>query len=436
MKIKMLLTFLLFISSVFAQKTLTMKEAVQIALNKNSTLQKSVSNLKSFESGEKTAFGELLPSVNASIGWNWSKNSFQVNGTDVSSDSRSYSAGIRSDWTLFDGLSNYANLERSRNSLEAAQLNLTRLKQDIIFNTLSAYYDVINAKKLLQVREDDVTWNQKNYEIIVEKNRLGSVTLADVYAQQVRLGNAELEVIRAKNTYETLKSNFLFYLGLDVLDDYTLEEPSVEQTKDFESEMKNYEDIQALVNKALQKRPDVAGAKLSLANAELGLQIAKAGHYPRLSNSLSFGVSAPGLGLFGDESTKNYQANLTLSIPIFSGWSVENRVQLAMIDIKNSEIDLNDLNREIKKTIQKNSLDLTASFKRLDVSQKNVNAAAENRRIEEEKYSLGATTLLNVLIANSEYNNALTNLINAQYEYMKLKESMQYLLGELDQSKY
>jgi hypothetical protein len=40
--------------------------------------------------------------------------------------------------------------------------------------------------------------------------------MADVYATTVKLGTAELELLKSKNDYENEKSNFLFYLGLDV----------------------------------------------------------------------------------------------------------------------------------------------------------------------------------------------------------------------------
>lgn len=69
-------------------------------------------------------------------------------------------------------------------------------------------------------------------------------------------------------------------------------------------------------------------------------------------------------------------------------------------------------------------------------AKKNVIAAEENRKIEEEKYSLGAGTLLNVLIANADYTNAQTSYINSQFELLKLKEQLEYFLGVLDYKKY
>ena len=59
-----------------------------------------------------------------------------------------------------------------------------------------------------------------------------------------------------------------------------------------------------------------------------------------------------------------------------------------------------------------------------------------DRASEEERYSLGSSTLLNVLIANSEYTTARTNFISAQFSYIQLSEQLKYLLGELEYQKY
>ena len=63
-------------------------------------------------------------------------------------------------------------------------------------------------------------------------------------------------------------------------------------------------------------------------------------------------------------------------------------------------------------------------------------AAQENLKIESEKYSLGAGTLLNVLVANSEFTNAQTNFINNQFAYITLSEQLKYYLGVIEYKIY
>jgi outer membrane protein len=432
-------------TTIFPQKTLSLSEVVKIALQKNTILQKAEQGIRLYESGVKTAYGGLLPSVSASGGWNWSRsvqdeggqyinNGFPYNIPKQITQNRNYSASASANLTLFDGLSNIANISRSRSSLDAAKFSLERTRQNLAYQAISGFYDVINTKKLMDVKEQDLKWNQKNYEIILERNKLGNVTLADVYSQQVKVGNAELELIRANNNYETVKSEYLYNLGLDVLEDFNFVDPTTDG-KDLVVDMIVLDpNLKVLVEKALNNRSDFKSAKLTYEGALDGITMAKAGHLPTLSNYYDYSTRAtsPG-GMFKSYTTS---VGLSLNIPIFSGFSVENRVQQAEVDAKNKEIDVSDLERQIKKEMQKTYLDLQASEKRLDVSKNNVTAASENRKIEQEKYALGATMLLNVLIANSDYTNALTNYVNAQFEYVKLKEQLEYSLGILDYKKF
>lgn len=434
-KILVVLLFLVSVKGIYSQKALTVNDAVRIALQQNVNLLKGRENLKSTETGIQTAMGAFLPSVNGQVGWNWFKTvtpagTYGPGTPSFTNDSRSYNIGVSANTTLFDGLANYANYEKSKANYESAKYQLSKLQQDIAFQALSAFYDVMNAQKLLDVKEEDLKWNQKNYEIISERNKLGAVTLADVYAQQVKTGNAELELIKAKNNFQTLKSAFLYMLGLDVLENYTLVEPAALQATSGDSGQNEFDQISGLVTSAIASRGDYQGAKLSLYSAQQSIKAANGGFYPNLQNTISAGTQVNELkNLF---KANNYSVGLTLNIPIFSGWNTASQVQMAEVEAKVREIEIADLTKQIKRDIQRNYLDLQSAYKAIEVSQQNVKAAEENRRIQQEKYSLGSNMLLDVLIANSDYTTAQTNLINSQYQYRKLKDETQYLLGKLD----
>ena len=443
---KILLGFILilFAATIQAQEDLTLPKAIQIALHKNSTLQKSVNSLDGFESNVLASYGNFLPSLGLTAGWDWSRSDGVgvefIGGTPVvtsaSVQTRSYRTGIGGNWTLFDGLSNFATLSQTKNDLQSAEFSLDRLKQDIVFTTTSLFYDIMNTQKLLEVKEDNLKWNEKNLETIRERNKLGAATLADVYQQEVATGNAELEIIRTKNQLEVAKNDLLFYLGLDVLQDYTF---SNEITTEEEDVLKtdlaaDYVKISEYVTEALKNRLDYRSARLDLESANDGVTIARSGHWPSLV--ASGGYSWTGDNLSNIDNLKRSQVGLSLSFPIFSGWSVTNRVEFATVGLKNKEVELTDLERDIKRQLQQTFLDLKAAYKFLQVSENNIAFADENLKIEQEKYSLGSGKLLDVLIANSNYTNALTDLINAQFVYLVLSEQLKYYVGVLDFSQY
>jgi outer membrane protein len=419
-------------SAVFPQTELTLDQAIRLALQKNSGLIQQENELSRSESSLDAAYGNFLPDLGAYGSWDWRKNKSDA----VSNDSRTYSVGASSRIVLFDGLSNFANLSRSKNNVESVKLSIEQKKQEVVFQTINLYYSIVEADQLLKVREEDVKQQQKNLETIEERNRLGSVTKADVYQQQVQLGNAELQVIQQKNILETSKSNLLFYLGLDVLQNYTYSDKLTEKELNIlETDINtDYDRLNELVSNALENRRDYLAQKLTLDSYQDNLTIAQSGHLPSLTGNLGYGTSADIPGDLFESQT--YTAGLTLNIPIFSGFATQNAIQSAEVDVMNYELQLKDSERLIKQNLQKSFLDLDAAKKGLLVTEKNVKAAEENLKIEQEKYNLGAGKLLDVLIANTSYQNAKTNYINAQFYYIRLSEELKYNLGVLDYAQY
>jgi outer membrane protein len=429
----------------YAQNVLTLNDAINIALQRNTTVQKAENTIKTYESNLKSSYGNLLPSINASGSWNWTHSvaeggSFNIgniviNTPEATSETRNYSAGVDASWTLFDGLSNIATLNQSKSNLEAYRMTLERTKQDIIFQTMSNYYSVISSQQLMKVQQEDVAWNKKNLETVEERNKLGAVTMADVYSAQVQEGNAELSLIQAQNTFETNKSNLLYYLGLNVLDSYKFNDTLTTKEQDILNSdlIAEYNDLSGLVDQALKNRLDYKSAQLSLESAQYGVTIAKSGYLPMLTNSLSYGLRANQLSQL--TKTRTYSAGLTLSIPIFSGFSTENSVETAEVNVENQKLDLDDLKRQRTTNLQKTYLDLQAAEKALEVNKRNVESNNENRETQQEKYSLGSSTILDVLIANANYITAKINFINSEFNYIQLAEQLKYYLGELNVNK-
>ncbi|MCX8010872.1 MAG: TolC family protein [Ignavibacteria bacterium] len=430
-------------SNLFAQevKTLTLDKAIQIALHQNVLIRQSENNLEVNKYQVLSSYGSLLPTLSASGNWSWSR-SEQKGGTTSyfgvtidypasKTDSREFGLGLNSNWVLFDGLSNFSSIAQSKTNLQSSKYALERLKQDIVFQTQYKYYNVLKALQLMKVQEENLKWNKKSLESIIERNRVGQVTLADVYQQQVNYGNAELQLIQAKNNYEISRNDLLAFLTLDVGQDYEFADESINLNINIDEQIKtDYEAFNELVNKALQNRFDYLSKQLELQSRQYSVTMAKSGHFPRLTGSFGATTNANRYEELFD--SRLYRVGLTLNIPIFSGWDVSERVQMAEVGYKNSELQLSDLERTIRVNLKKALLDLEAGKKRLEVDIKNVEAAKENLRINEEKYNLGSGTILNLLLANSQYTLAQSEKVNATFDYLIIKKQMEYYVGVLE----
>lgn len=437
---------LLFTTSIFAQKTLTLDEAIGIALQRNSNLIKGKNALTYDKANVKSAYGNLLPSLGVNGSWSWTRvkddggepffyEGYELETQAQDNQSRSYSLNAGGNIVLFDGLSNYARISRAENDLESSEFSLDKLKQDIVYVTALYYYSVISSGELVKVREDNVKFNEKLLETIKERNKLGSIPIADVYTQQVSVGNAQLLLIQAQNSYETAKNNFLNYLALDIFENYDLVDPFQDDIESEEEDfLKDHSNIESLVAEAFKNRLDYKSKLLDVESSEDGMTIAQSGLYPTLSGSYGYGTSsiAPS-SLFERE---NYSLGLSLNLPIFSNWNTEANMQLAEVSHLNEIEDLSVLERTIKIEVKESYLNLVASKKQLEVTTTNVTAATENRRVNHERYSLGSGTILDVLQSDKDYTQALTDNISARFEYFQNRDRLMNALGKLDFGKY
>lgn len=441
MKYSLIVLLLIFSVESFAQKVLTLEESIKIALQNNTTLMKSSNNLLATKKQVKNAYGNLLPNFGVSASWSWNRISddggkqldFLGNLKDIPPsqiDTRNWSVSAGGSVVLFDGLANLSNINQAENSLESSKLTLEKLRQDVILQTSELFYNVLNAKAQVSVREENVKYNQKLLETIQERNKLGSVAIADVYSQQVQLGNAELLLIQAQNSFDQAKNLFLNYLALDILDEYEFIDPyeNIDEI-DMKKFSEEFYELGNMIGDALISRADYKSQKFTLKNSLEEKTIARSGYLPRLSGNYSFSTNAIKSGdLF---NRRNYNIGLTLSIPIFSNWSTELATELAEVQYQNSLIDMSALERQIKIEVKQGYLDFKATEKQLEVSKKNVIAAEENRKINYERYSLGSGTILNVLQADRDYTQALTERINAKFEFFKQRDNLLNALGKL-----
>jgi len=288
----------------------------------------------------------------------------------------------------------------------------------------------LRNRTLLSVSQDNLKRSQQQLQRIVESNKVGAVAAADVYRQQVQTANDELSIIRAQNTYDNSKADLLFLLSLDVVQDYDISDSQLiaEAEKADAAEAKGlYSDYNQLVGQALASRPDYQAALYNKQGAESDVTISRSGYLPTISANAGYSFNNSELSTISDNKFMNW--GLSFSLPIFNGFQTNTQVQAAKLRLRNSEDQAAQAARQVQVDVRKAMLNFESAIKALDVSVKSVISAAEDRRIAEERYNLGAGILLDLLTANANYTQAVSNKVNAQYDLVLAKQQLKYVVG-------
>jgi outer membrane protein len=420
-------------------KPITLDGAVQIALERNINVLTAQYALEGQQSAVTAAYGNLLPTLSAN--GNWQRTQAQTQTTfsqglelpiPQTSTTNSFRTSISSNLLLFDGFASTAGVNRATSTAVSAEQTVNRSRQSVVFQVQTLYSNLLRDEELLKVNEDNLKRDRRQLEQIVESNRVGSKSIADVYRQQVQVGNDELALIQAQNTYDKARADLVFALGLSVTDAYDFHDPSIKpdiDTTEFKAVNEQYRDYRSLVNEALGVRPDYLSAAENVNAANSAVTVAIGGHFPTISAFASYGFNSPKISNLSDNRSLIW--GLNLSFPLFNGWQTTNQVQQAKVTLKTAEQELSQAERQVQVDIAKSLLDLEAAEKQVYVTINSVISATEDRRIAEEKYSLGAGTILDLLTAEANYTLALSNKVNAAYNYFLVKKQLEYNIGRI-----
>jgi outer membrane protein len=439
-----LLAVLLFQSHLSSaqQKTLTLEQARQVALEQNLYVVQAQNNVQSSQAGVLAAYGSYLPTLTASGGWSRTQYDQAASTTSIIggqpfqtpasfSVTPNFSSSLNLNYTLFNGFARESNFGRASSNAVFSEQQSARTRQSIVFQVESGYLNVLRDDQLVKVSEENLKRDNRQLERITESNRVGALSLADVYRQQSQVAADELNLITAQNNSDKAKADLLALIGLDASEDYQFADPTISleiSPADIESTTTLYKDFRELTRRAVIARPDYRSDNAALNAAESGVTAARSGYFPVANASAGYSISNTALSKISDN--KRIQWGIGLQWTLFDGFQTNQSLQTAIAAKRNAEISLAQTERNIGVDIKKALLDLEAARKQYDVSQKGLTSATEDRKIAEERYNLGAGTLLDLLTANANLVNAQANKVNAVYNFIIAKRNMEYVLGE------
>jgi len=415
--------------------TLTLEDAISLALDRNYQIARSEYRVESERARVRSSYGNFLPNLNIGAGLRHTdtRGIRYIDGQPIGTSAAitNYSTGISSNVTIFDGFSNISDLNRSRYDQSVSEYSLENTRRFVVTRVYTMYFDVFRRKELLRVSEENLRRSQAQLGRIIESNRVGAVPIVDVYRQRVQVGNDELALIQAEQNLENAKADLVFFLGLNPVQTYDFDSAGVPTTiseEVIEQNLNRFRDFQELQRRTITHRPDLEAAQHRIYSAEAGLTSARGSYWPSVSLGADYGYSSDQISTLEDNRSFGYR--LTFSIPLFQRFQRGNQVQQARVQKKQAEVEYNELQNEALLDIRKAILSLEAAAKRVEVTDQNIIAAREEQRLAEERYNLGAGTLLDLIVANANLAQAESNNVEAIFGFHLAVKEIENLIGE------
>lgn len=426
-----------------SQEKLKLSEAINIALENNTTVSSLRKSLQIQELSTSSTRGQLYPDLSLNAGWT-RNNTFSdgtvrfENGAPIiipAQDSwiNSFRLGLSTQVTIFDGFKNYSRVDLQKQNEQTIRIDLDKQMYDIAFSVNSAYFDVLKKEKVVGANEENLKDSQLQLERINEFLNVGKRTIADVYRQDVQVAQNELALERSKNELNKSKVDLLRAMNVSVDREIALEDQSI-RTELSEAEIKmileRYTNTDQLYNQAVQKRYDYKAGIQQINTSKKIYEIDnKAVYWPSILGFANYSLNSANLGDI--TKSRSFNFGFSMNYPIFQGFNLSNKAQSSEIAIKQKQDNLRLLEIQIKSEIRKAYYDLETQFKQIEILQRNIKSAEQDKLLSEENYRVGFGILLDVQTASVKLNLLKIDLINAYYDFLLAERQIQYYTGGL-----
>ncbi len=443
-------------------RTITFDEAVRIALERNVSLRRARNTVSLQSTTVAKERADFLPNLNLSsnANRNFGLTFDQTTGRIFSTTSDAFSLGANSSINLFNGFGDVASYNQARLTLEANEHSYDRTRQTVLFNVITNYLQVILDHEQIRIRREDLEAQRRQLERIDEFVRVGSRPISDLYQQQATTANSELQLLEAERLAQISETRLIQVLQLDPFQEYEFVAPTAQEI----SLIPQTYDAEALLRSAFDRRADLKAQELAIAAASEGIRFARSASLPTLSLTGGLNtryssqlrrasgfqeVTDPVTGEvqtiptgfatvpFGDQLSDNRSEfiGLNLQIPIFNRFQTKTNVERARVQYENARLDLENLEQSVASEVRQAYLDYQTAVKRLDVTEKQLQAAQQALEVEQERYNVGASTLVELTQARSNFVQASSNRIQAIYRFHFQGKLIEYYQGVLDASR-
>ena len=405
--------------------------SVEMALENNRTIKEALADVDAADAALAQANRSMGPTLT------WSATANRIGGeayAQARMTGKNYDYNYGNTGTISMPVYNAAlNAQRkaARYGLNAADFALEQTKQAIRLTATVDYFNILQARNLVKVREDTVTTLQSHLADVNAQFRVGTVARADVLASEVELANAQQNLTTARNNYEVAVATLNNLIGVPT--DTTLTINDELRYTDYAPTLDDCTDY------ALLYRADGAAALYAVKRAEEGVRTAKAGYHPTVNAAASRSIA--GERPFQDDHTSSNQwaAGVSASWNIFDNGVTTARVDAAKATLRKAEEALAATDEKIRLDVHTAYLNLRAAEQNIATTETAVKKAEEDYNIARVRYNAGVGTNLEVMRSSDNLTIARMNYSTALYSYNTSKARLDNAMGipvDLDAVRY
>ena len=452
----LLLTFVVTVSCMHAQRMLTLEECRNLAIQNNKELQISGEKIKMADNEKKAAFTKYFPQLSANGAYMWNQKDINLLDMGTLSSSLSSSLGglaqlpmiqhlmsgvndmqhldVQNIWVgnvslvqpVFMGgkIVNYNQITKFAKQLAESMNNLQL--QDLIYKTDETYWQVIslvNKKKLADAYVDLLRKMDSDVTAMIYE---GVATEADGLSVKVKLNEAEMAQTKVENGLALTRMLLAQICGLSLEEDLSLAD---EKLENFPVETTQ---ASADLNEAFMNRNELRSLDLATKIYKRKERIALAEMLPNVALAANYFVTNPNVfNGFKNDFAGMFNVGVMVKVPLSGWWEGTYRRNSAKAETRIKTLEWQDAREKIELQVNQSVYKVNEAGKKLIASSRNMENAEENLRRANFGFEEGVIPALNLMEAQTAWVSARSSLIDAQIEVKLTEVYLSKALGKL-----
>ncbi|MBQ8050961.1 MAG: TolC family protein [Bacteroidaceae bacterium] len=406
------------------QKQWTLRECLDYALQHNIQIQKGRVAQEEGLVALRQDQAALLPSLSFATAHNVGYRPFEQSTAIVqngqvtqTSNKVTYSGnyGLNANWTVWNGGINQKNIEAQKLQNQITELSTQQSELSIQEQIAQLYVQILYSTEAMKVNQQLAQTAKSQFERGKEMQRQGQMSKADVAQLEAQWKSAEYDIVNSEIQILNYKRQLKALLELDLNEpfDVTGNEPTDEQV------LAPIPSAQSIYQEAVNSRPEIKSAELSIDAADMNIDIARRGFYPTIGISASAGDShySASQDKVGRQmkTNVNLSAGVNVSVPIFDNRRNKSAVERAKFEKLNSELDLQDRKNSLSSTIENYWLNANSNQQRFLSARSRVESQETSYELLDAQFKNGLKNIVELLQGRDNLVSAKQDELQSKY---------------------
>lgn len=459
-----------------AQKTWSLRECVDYALENNISIRQSEIQASVAGITYKQSKLSQIPSLSFSNSEGLRFGKSQNPSTGILENQNYFSVGLnmQSSALIFNWFSKKNSILADEWSMLAAKAGTEKLRDDIALSVANGYLQVLLLIEQEKIADVQVKQSQAQLEVVSRQVEAGALPELNLVELEAQLANDSANLISARGNVTDAKYNLKAVMNLDAAEPFEIDEPPVEDIP-----LAPIGELQPadVYKDALANLPQQKVNEYNLKAANSNSLAAKGALYPSIS---AFGSLATNYGYFrtpvyeqvfsgyspsgmvipdgsggyisvqqpifktggqtgyiyspslGDQFSNNFgqQLGISINVPIFNGWSARANYKKSKFNVKNVEYQNEQDRQTLKQNIYQAYNSVVVALEKFTSSEKAVSAAQKSYDFARARHDVGMLTTFELITNQNNLFRAKLQYVVNQFDYVFKMKVLEFYKGE------